>query len=450
MIGRDIGSEDVLDGPLHPAGRTGPSTSDEPDRVARHERTRLRRPRDYAAALAVVVLAVAGVVAVAASSDERATASRLASAPIPSPAPPDTFPPSLGEAWRADSPATPDPVTAGPAVVTAAGSEVQGRDAVTGEVLWSYRRDLPLCTVTGAWSQAVAVYRNVKGWLPPDVPRGDGGCSEVTALDGATGRRGPQRNSDAELGTRLISDGTYVTTTGTRLLTTWRSDLVLTMEYGQVPDLVNAGRQPRAGCVYSSVAATPGRIGVIERCPDAASDRLTVYKSTAKDSDNPDVELSIELGSTRARVLALTGELTAVAVPGPARVLVFDPKGAQVGEYPMAVDDADLATPPAGQVVPVARSAAAIYWFTGSDTVALSPTDLSPQWTKQTTLGAGTVFGGRLLVPVADGLDVLDPVTGESVGVIGVDRGDHRGPVTTSSIGTVVLEQRGDTLVALT
>jgi hypothetical protein len=46
-------------------------------------------------------------------------------------------------------------------------------------------------------------------------------------------------------------------------------------------------------------------------------------------------------------------------------------------------------------------------------------------------------------------LAVLDPSTGAQVGTLPVDRGGYRGPVETASSSGVLLEQRGDTLVAL-
>jgi hypothetical protein len=81
--------------------------------------------------------------------------------------------------------------------------------------------------------------------------------------------------------------------------------------------------------------------------------------------------------------------------------------------------------------------------------VALSMSDLNPLWTANGTLGAGTTLAGRLLLPVENGLKVLDQVTGEEVAKLPVDRGDHTGPVEMATEGPVVLEQRGGTLVAL-
>ncbi len=62
---------------------------------------------------------------------------------------------------------------------------------------------------------------------------------------------------------------------------------------------------------------------------------------------------------------------------------------------------------PADHVVPTTRTPVAVYWYTGSRTIALSAADLSPLWTVDGTLGPGTMFAGQMLVPVHDGLRVL-------------------------------------------
>jgi hypothetical protein len=90
-----------------------------------------------------------------------------------------------------------------------------------------------------------------------------------------------------------------------------------------------------------------------------------------------------------------------------------------------------------------------MYWFTGSATVAFDIVDLRPRWTRAGSLGSGTEVAGRLLLPVPGALAVLDTTTGQQIGALPVDRGDYRGPVGTASSGGVVLEHRGDTLVAL-
>lgn len=469
--GDDFGDEDVLAGeePLLP-----------------YARTKFRRTRDVVGVVGIAVVSLVAGLLLWQSSDVRATSSQPYDGPVPTQAPPTRFPSSLGESWQAKSSATPVPVTVGETIVTGEGGEVAGRDPLTGEVRWRYTRDLPLCTVTEAWDMALTVYSKPDNLLRSDDPRKAGGCSEFTSLDPATGRRGRQpspteertkpdggqRNSDAELGTRLLFDGTYVTTTGDELLTTVRSDLVRTVEYGAIPVLTNADRQPRTGCTYGTVAVEAGRIAVIERCPDDSSDRLTVYNATHDDNDDdkPVVVSSVVVGegaqvvgmSEHCRVAEDSEEgaevgteeaevelCTAIVLPNPARLVVFDQEGTEIAEHELDLGPGDLRTEPADHTVVTNRTTGAIYWFTGSRTVVLSEADLSPLWTVENTLGPGTAFAGKIVIPVPDGLAVLQPTDGERIGTIPVDRGDYTGTVTTSALGAMVYEQRGDTLVAL-
>ncbi|MQA10804.1 MAG: PQQ-binding-like beta-propeller repeat protein [Pseudonocardiaceae bacterium] len=426
--------EDVL-------AENGPASGEKPG--SRVPRNPFRRRRDYLIAGLIVVLSVATSVLVWQTSDLRATESRGAPAGAPIPDPPSGVPPSLAEAWRAPSAATYEPVTAGPSVVTGQGGTVAGRDPITGKVRWSYTRDRPLCTVASAWSRAVSVYRK-------DGLRDDPRCSEVTALSADTGQRKLQRTGDTELGTRLITDGSYVTATGRRLLNTWRDDLVLSVEYGTVPAPVNADKQPRTGCEFGSVTMAAGRVGVLERCPNDPGDRLSVYKATADDNDEPDEIFSVVVDQRgAAQLVALTSERAAVAIPAERALVVFDEKGERVASYPIDPSDPGIAKRPPGGVAPTSEDATGIQWFTGSRTISLSTPDLRPQWTYDGTLGRGTPFAGRVLLPVPDGLAVVDPTSGARIGTLPVNRRGYSGQVRTSSIGDLVLEQRGDTLVAL-
>jgi hypothetical protein len=355
-----------------------------------------------------------------------------------------SVPPSLAEAWQAPSPATPVPVAVGPNVVTGGNGHVIGRDPLTGKQRWSYARNLSLCEVTQSWSKVLAVYR-----------KGDY-CSEITSLDATSGNRGAQRNGDAAPNTNLVSDGVYETSTGPTLLTTFRSDLVQTMAYGAAPDANNAGRQPRVGCTYRSVAANNSRIGVVEHCgpgsnsQDNGNDRFTEYEATNKDADRPSVDFSVPLPGNGARVVAMNAEYAAIALPNPSRLLVLSAEDGSVAKtYPLSIPSGDITPPPAGGAVQVTTGDSATYWDTGSSMIALDEADFHPRWTAQGALGPGTLFAGRELVPVPGGLDVLDAVSGKKLANYPVDRHGYQGRVGLSSLGPVVFEQRGNTLVAL-
>jgi outer membrane protein assembly factor BamB len=408
-----------------------------PHHVRRQGPNPFRRPLDYVVAALIVVVALVVGLVVWARSDIHNTDLVLGPAHATMPAGPTTFPPSLAEFWSQRSTATPVPVVSGPTVVTAADGAVVGRDPLTGKQRWSYTRDLPLCTVAPAFGQIVAVYHRSN-------------CNEVTELNPTTGARGAQRNGDAQLGTQLVFDGTYVTTTGSTLMDTWRSDMVQTMEYGKVPDFVNPNVQPRSGCDYGSVVAYAGMIGVIERCPNEPSDRLTVYRATAKAADTPSVLFSVDIGGHGTRIVTMNDQFVAVAMPNPGRLVVFNAdNGSQLKSYPVAMTGQDMSGDPPGKVVPVTTGPSEIYWWTGSSTVALSTTNLQPEWTVPDTLGSGVVFAGKYLAPVSNGLLVLDQATGRKTGEIGVNRHGYTGEIAMATLGPVVFEQRGDTLAAL-
>jgi len=402
-----------------------------------------RTPADLVAAAGIVVVVVLAATALWWTSDVRGTTVHTAAIPLPSTAPPapTALPPSLAEVWRAASSATDVPVVAGATVVTGAatgnGGEVTGREPTTGAPRWSYRRDEPLCTVGGAFERVLAVYR-----------KGDS-CSEVTALEPVDGSRGPQRTGPLGPSTRLLAEPAHVTATGVHYLEVWRNDLVRTLQYGALPSPVKPEAQPRTGCSYGSIGAASGLVGVVERCPGESADRLTVQQSDPDEPDQPEIEFSTLLPGRGAVLVAMTSDRVAVALPGPGRLVVLDDAGRSIAEYPLDVPHADLRSDPPGGVAAVSADTGGSYWFTGSATVALGGTDLRPLWRVSGTLGPGTLLAGCLLVPVPDGLAVLDTASGEQLDLFPVERGRWTGPVRTTAVADVVLEQRGDTLVAL-
>ena len=315
------------------------------------------------------------------------------------------LPAGFTEAWRAASGATPAPVVAGPVVVTGDGDAVTGRDALTGEVRWSYTRDVPLCTVGAGFpdnegGRALALYRNGT-W-----------CSELTSLHPDTGTRDRQRNPDVHPGTRLLDGGSLVTATGPTYLEVFRSDLVRTVEYGDVPTPRQVGRQPRPNCESTGFAATSGRLAVLQRCPDEPADRLTVLIPDGAEADKPQEEFSVPLTVSNATLVAVSDDRVAVALPDPPRLEVLDRSGIRVGLVGLDVPAADLARPPADGVAAVTTDDDRVYWWTGSQTVALDALDLTPDWTLPDTLGPAVGYAGELLVPVPAGVAVLAADTG--------------------------------------
>ena len=409
-----------------------------------------RRRRDLVAAAVVVVVLAALVLALAATSDIAGTTSRTADEPIAAPPPASGAPAAFSTAWEAAGPGAPAPVVAGPAVVTAEGSTVLGRDPRTGEERWSYTRDLPLCTVGAGFpgieqGRVLAVYANDD--LVEDPGAGDGAyCSELTMLSGDTGERVGARNPDSRPGTRLLADDTYVLATGTDRLEVWRSDLVRTLEYGTVPAQEQGGRQPRPDCTHGSAALGGRRVAVLERCPGEATDRLTVLAADGEDgAEQPEERFSVLLPGTGAVVVAVSTAQVAVALPDPARLVVLDDAGVQVSVSEVAGTVAD----PPGGVAATSADDTHRFWFTGSSVVALDATQLALLWTLPDALGPPVRYGVDLLVPVREGLRVVDAERGTPGRLLPVSRPDPDAPVTLAVAGDVLLEQRGGRVAAL-
>ena len=393
------------------------------------------------------VLVLVGAVVFAATSDSAHTTSAPAAAPIAEPPPAGAVPAAFSEAWRAPSAATRTPVVAGNAVVTADGSTVTGRSAVDGAVAWTYERDEPLCTVAAAFTaladdsqRVLALYRN-GGW-----------CSELTALRPDIGTRAAARNPDLRGDTALIDNGTLVAGTGARTIEVMRSDLVRTLEYGYLDAPVNAGSQPRPQCTHAGTALGQDRLAVIERCPEESTDRLTVVDPDDTKDGKPIERWSKPLPAAGAGLVAISGTRVAVVLPNPARIVLYDEQGNEVGSFPVPLSDEALAAaanPPAG--VPATSSdTRQVSWWTGSSTVLLDPEALTPLATVDGTLGPGVTYGDATLVPVPDGLAVLGRSgTGPVVRTIPVARADRTAPVRLATQGPVLAEQRGREVVAL-
>ncbi len=397
-----------------------------------------RSRRDVAVAAAIAVLVVVLTTVLWAHSEARSTSSVTAATPAPALSAATAVPVTVTQAWHAPTRATTAPVVVGGVVVTADGSQVDGRDPGTGRVLWSYRRDLPLCAATGQWNRAVAVYRSGRG------------CSDVTSLEASTGARGPQRDSAADAEVSLVGDGTYLASVGTTRMEVWRSDLVRTLEFGRVDAPVNPNSQPRPGCALRSVASSSQHVAVVLSCPGEQSDRLSLLSPAPTDPTKPTELGSTALGASGARVLAVSGERTAVYLPGsPPRIALYDGSATSLSSYPLPAEAAPPPGPP-GLVEPTTRTGTLRTWWTGSTLLALRSGDLSLAWSLPGALGPGAAMAGQLLVPVPGGIVGVSAMSGDRGPTIPVDRGPTSPhPIELAVAGSVVLEQRGAVVTAL-
>jgi hypothetical protein len=399
-----------------------------------------RRSRaDLLAAGAIVV-----VVAVAAgliwwTSDARATISRPALVPAPSPTPTRAVPASLKQLWTAASAATTQPLPIGGTVVTGDGRTVDGRDPVTGAVRWSYARDSDLCGVSWVYRYAVAVYRD------------DRGCGQVSTIDGSTGRRGPARSSYADKHVELSSDGTTLLSAGDTRLELWRSDMVRMLSYGEIDTRIKPSSTGlHTGCRLASAAAGSAAVSVLEACGAQADLRLTLLRPS-KEEDEPDQRDVPEPGTSvdsGARLLTVSETRTAVYLPKPQpRVDVLDETGTTVASTL-------LPKPPSPSSV-VSRPGNLVTWWTGDAVMVFDALNLTYQYSiagagSSIPLGPATMMAGKLLVPVTDGIAVCDPVTGVDEHFLPVSRpAGGSSAIIPATLGSQLLEQRGNTIVAL-
>ncbi|BBY54717.1 PQQ-binding-like beta-propeller repeat protein [Mycobacterium koreense] len=403
-----------------------------------------RRTRaDLLAAASIVV-----VIAVAAAliwwvSDARHTDSSPATIPLPQPTPAVAVPLAVAELWTTPSPATTRPVLMDGTVVVGAGPQMSGRDPQTGETVWSFRRGVDLCGVSWVYRYAVAVYPDRRG------------CGQVSAIDASTGRRGPARSSYADETVRLSSDGTALLSAGRTRLETWRSDLVRTLSYGEIDARVKPSARGRnSGCTLGSAAASAAAVSVLESCADRDELSLTLLRP-GKDEDEPeqrDVPLPGVGAESTARVLAVVDTTTAVYLPSPhPHVAVIDETGATVSATA-------LRTAPSGaavDAVAVSRAGALVTWWTGDAVAVFDSADLTYRYTLTETadtgrpVGPATMMADRLLVPVTAGVAVYQPETGVHERTIALSRPSDAAAVIAAVSGSTILEQRGDTLVAL-
>jgi hypothetical protein len=398
-----------------------------------------RTKGDLLAAGAIVV-----VVAVAAAltwwtSDARATISRPAASPAPTVGAAHAVPTGLRQLWTARSPRTETPVIVGGTVVTGDGREVAGLDPTTGQQRWTFARDRELCGVTWIYDLAVAVYPDSRG------------CGQVSTVNARTGQRGPTRTGYADKQITLSTDGSSVMAAGRTRVEMWRSDMVRTLAYGDIDAPINPDQvPPKPPCQFLSVAASSSGVSILETCssPDV---RLTMLK-VSKEDVSPEKRYAQQPGITAdsgAKVLAMSDLRTAVYLSAPEpRVVIYDENGQE--------SSSTLLPKPPVPDSAVSQAGSLVTYWTGDSVLVLDGTTLAFRYLigpgGGVPLGPGVMMANRLLVPVTGGVGVYDPATGTLERVIPVARenvSNVRGPIVPGVAGALIVEQRGDELVAL-
>lgn len=394
----------------------------------------LRRTRkDLIAATIIAGISITGVSIVWATAPiNKVTHSPAAQSLRPSAVPPVPVH-SLTQQW--ETPAdqlTTKPIIAAGLAISYDGRSVNAINPATGTPVWSYARPEPLCSLGQAWSSVVLTFRTGRG------------CSDVISLDAASGTYKATRSASASDTVVPLSSNDNVGTVSSERVELWRSDLVRTVEYGDVPIKQEANQQPHEDCEISSALSRKSLLGVTEKCEK--SWWLRFQKTVPEDSRVPEITHDIHISGDNARIIAIGQESAAVFVSTPKpRIDSFSNSGERTAsiEVPAVNNDAWDHGPA------VADLPHHITWFDGERLYLFNPSSLHVEHVIDNVLGTGVAINNKLYVPVLDGIAVINWDTGETESVFAVDRDRYAGLVSLGLAGDHVIEKRGDHLVGL-
>lgn len=303
-----------------------------------------------------------------------------------------------------------------------------------GQEQWSYKRDAELCGMASAWGDVVAVYRtNI-------------GCGDVVAIKASTGQYSHTRSAIAPEDVALISSNDRVGYIAPSRSEIWRSDLVRTVEYGEVEAPQEPDSQPHAECTRTSALTRKEFYAVTEQCEDGAW--LRTQKATPEDSRKPEIHSSVEIPEG-SYLVAVGQQAAAVYDPAASTVTSYDKEGDQLAKSKVPASNL-LADSSIGVAHPaVADLPHHMTYYDGENLLLLDPTTLEVTSIFPDALGTGFGAGDRLIYPTANGIAVANWDTQSIDHVIPVDRHGYTGPISISSAGATVVEKRGNQLAVL-
>ena len=309
-----------------------------------------------------------------------------------------------------------------------------------GQEVWSYSRDRELCSTAVAWDKVIVTYR-------------DGlGCGDVVALRGTDGAYARTRSAYNGDPVWALSSNDNVGTVARNRVELWRSDLVRTVEYGQVIAKQEPNLQPHEDCAIDSALTRKDLLAVTETCPADKGSWLRLQKTTPKQSRKPEILKDIKLDGPAA-VVAVSATHAAVYVGGShPRIISFAKKdGSRAAVKDVAASPwADQAA--ASESVFAAATADMtnnMSWFDGSRLYLFDPENLAVTRVLDDAIGTGVMVSGSFAYPTKDGLRVINPKSGQQLSAPRVDRPEHPETVYLGVAQDKIIERRGDTVVAL-
>ena len=268
--------------------------------------------RDWVLTAVIAVVCVVAVVGAYFSGSLRAADLHPADQPVPeAPTTLAQIPAQVEPAFTLANGAAPQtsagvqPIATNGLIIAADGDTVRAVDA-EGQDVWSYTRtDAPLCSLATAWNKLVATYRTSVG------------CGDTVAIDATTGQYSDTRSALNSEETVPVSSNDRVGTASTDRVELWRSDMVRTVEYGEIPAPQEANTQPHPECTINSALTRTELLVVSETCPDAANRDFLHFQTTEpEDSRTPDVNATAEVEAASARLVAVGQSAATVYAEG--------------------------------------------------------------------------------------------------------------------------------------
>ncbi|MDO5030770.1 MAG: hypothetical protein Q4E11_09375 [Corynebacterium sp.] len=413
--------------------------------------TRLRRNRIASALIIVAVVLVIGWTWWSSParnvdrSQSAATASTMGQSPVAGD--PAAMPRALNPVWSTatssstDSHLTsPTPLVLGTSLIVAEDSGVRAVSLHDGTERWHYRRDIPLCALSGSDGLVYATFR------------GPAGCGETVALKPETGEYAATRRSISSDSPIAVRSNSYAGVYNSDFLELWRTDLVRVVEYGKIPATPEPDLQPHADCSIVSAQTRVELLAVINNCNGRA--RLVMQDANPKESRKPEVKSDIDLGPmTSDMQLVAIGQKSA-AVLSDNRVRVFREDGTQLSDT--ALQDTALrpAQSDATSQKPTSDEPRAAFtadlphqmtWWSPRGLMGFRPSTLESAFEFPEAVGTPAPWGEHILMPVADGIAVINSETREIIGTLPLP--DGMGFAGSNASVPVRLAVVGDTLL---
>lgn len=423
--------------------------------------TRLRRNRIASVILIIAVVLVIGWTWVASPARKvdrtETTASAGSAMQAPAANDPEAMPHTLRPVWSTESSASTSTHTISPAPLVMDNSLIVAEDrgvrAISlndGTERWHYRRDIPLCALSGSGGQVFATFR------------GAAGCGETVALKPDSGQYVATRKSIAADSPAAVRSNSYAGVYDSGFLELWRSDLVRVVEYGKIPASPEPKMQPHPECSIISALTRVELLAVVNNCDGHG--RLVMQVANPEESRKPEVKSDIDLGPVTADMsLVSIGQDTA-AVLADNRIRVFRMDGTMLTELALgettlrpapaeANSDDDAPRAPFTTDLPHHMT-----WWSPRGLLGFRPSTLAPDFEFPEATGTPAPWGEHVFMPVADGVAVLNASTLEIIGTLPLpaaaksthanDADKPELPVRLAVVGDTLLVQRGESVDA--